>query len=127
MKAHYQTETYLQQPIPWRHRRILTQFRCGSAPLRLETGRYERLPVSERTCSYCLDAVEDERHVITECPLYRDLREELYAKCHVLCPDFYELSSTDKLCVILANHELARTSSRILFQMMEKRRQFIYT
>ena len=38
--------------------------------IRIETGRYERLPVSERICFHCKTCVEDELHVLVNCPLY---------------------------------------------------------
>jgi hypothetical protein len=44
------------------------KFRCGVAPLRVETGRYERKAVHERTCLYCINYVEDEFHVLMLCP-----------------------------------------------------------
>ena len=56
------------------HRSALAKFRCGVAPILLETGRYEKLPVNERFCPFCLDCSEDECHVILECPLYSDMR-----------------------------------------------------
>ena len=51
----------------------MAKFRCGVAPLRIETGRFERLPVEDRRCFNCNGLVEDELHVITVCPLYQDL------------------------------------------------------
>ena len=48
------------------------------APIRVETGRYERLPVSERICFHCETCVEDELRVLTNCPLYNELRHNLF-------------------------------------------------
>ena len=31
--------------------------------------KYEKLPVNERFCPFCLDCIEDECHVILECPV----------------------------------------------------------
>ena len=49
--------------MPFCHRSALSKFRCGVAPLTIETGRYINLPVSERTCPFCKDLVETEMHV----------------------------------------------------------------
>ncbi len=39
-----------------------------TAPLRIETGRYERLPVEQRVCEVCdSDNVEDEMHFSISC------------------------------------------------------------
>ena len=59
------------------HRSALAKFRCGVAPIRLETGCYKKLPVNERFCLFCLDCVEEEYHVILECPVYSDMRVPL--------------------------------------------------
>ena len=53
------------------------KFRCGVAPLRIETGRYENLHINERKC-FIVWMTEDEVHVITKCPLYSESCEVLY-------------------------------------------------
>jgi hypothetical protein len=72
-KARFEVEGYCKTVMSSRHRGSLAKFRTGTAPIRIETGRYESLPVSERTCFMC-DHVEDEKHVLIQCPLYEDLR-----------------------------------------------------
>ena len=62
-KLEYETENYLTVNLPFRHRSALAKFRCGVAPLRIETGRYERLPLESKLCSQC-NLVEN------ECMLY---------------------------------------------------------
>ena len=37
-------ENYVNARIPLKHRSAIAKCRCGVAPLRLETGRYENLP-----------------------------------------------------------------------------------
>ena len=68
--------------LPIQHRSAFAKFRCGVAPLRLETGKYEGLEIERRVCPFCKDTVENEIHVhvITQCPLYDDIRNNLYAK-----------------------------------------------
>jgi len=47
-----------------------------------ETGRWERLPRSQRICPHCSGGIEDVEHVIFHCPLYASLRQrfaDLYA------------------------------------------------
>ncbi len=78
------TEPYCKLILPRIHRSALAKFRCGVAPIRLETGRYERLPVSSRVCPFCTDHVEDEMHVLLSCPLYNDIRAYLFDKANEL-------------------------------------------
>ena len=46
--------------LPYKHRSALAKFCCGVAPIRLETGRYERLAVNNRICPLCNREVENE-------------------------------------------------------------------
>ena len=55
------------------------KFRCGVAPIRIETGRYEGLSIEERICPFCSD-IEDEKHVLLDCKVYNDLRTSLLDK-----------------------------------------------
>jgi hypothetical protein len=52
------------------HRSAIFQLRCGTAPLRIETGCYEGIPEEERLYFHCKSCVENELHVLVKCPLY---------------------------------------------------------
>ena len=54
----------------------MTRFRVGSHRLRVETGRWSRLPREERICSCGVGGVQDEEHVVFHCENTRDLREK---------------------------------------------------
>ena len=47
------------------------------APLRIETGRYENKNVNERVCFICHDQIEDEKHVLLDCP-YMEICVKVY-------------------------------------------------
>ena len=125
-KTEYEAETYLQKPIPWRHRRALAQFRCASAPIRVETGRYERLALADRHCFACVGQVEDELHVVTKCPLYQDLRLELFNECFKSDINFETMTNENKLYFILSDVSVINIAARILHQILTRRRSFIY-
>ena len=42
-KTDFATEDYCKIPLPYGHRSAFAKFRCGVAPLRVETGRYENV------------------------------------------------------------------------------------
>ncbi len=44
-KNTFETEMYLIKPMAVIFRKCFCMLRCGTAPLRIETGRYEGLPV----------------------------------------------------------------------------------
>ena len=54
----------------------ITKWRLSSHDLRVEKGRYTSpiTPREERTCSRCPTCVEDEEHVLFQCPLYESVR-----------------------------------------------------
>jgi len=74
------------------HRSSLAKFRCGVAPLRIETGRYEKLPVHERKCPFCKTVVESELHALLNCPMYTFDRQVLLTKLFLLKGLVYGMS-----------------------------------
>jgi hypothetical protein len=55
----------------------------GALPLAVETGRYFRpqIPLNERLCKFGnANSVENENHLLMLCPLYSDIRYELFQK-----------------------------------------------
>ena len=73
------------------HRRALTLFRSGTAPINLELLHYgvNHAPVELRKCISC-NEVENECHVLLQCHLYNDIRELFYNSIQdTLTPDDY--------------------------------------
>ena len=69
------TEDYTKYITSRQSRSLLAQFRSGILPLKIETGRFKNLDVSERLCELCdLEEIEDEMHFLCVCPLYRNER-----------------------------------------------------
>lgn len=71
-------EPYLLLSIPYRLRSALAKLRTGSHDLEIEKGRHRNIPHYNRLCKLCntlnLNFIEDEYHVIMQCPFYTDLR-----------------------------------------------------
>ena len=65
---------YNDSTCPEYARIAATRIRLGSHRLRVETGRWSRLPRDQCTCSCPQAAVQDEPHVLLDCPLTRQLR-----------------------------------------------------
>ena len=60
-------------------RRNLTKLRISAHSLEIEIGRYTRpkTQISDRKCKLCtLDKIEDEYHMLLECPVYEKERLE---------------------------------------------------
>ena len=60
---------YVNCLTPKSHCSSLSKIRCGVAHIRVETGCYERLTLTDRICFHCQTSVEDEVHVLAVCPL----------------------------------------------------------
>ena len=78
------------------HRTAFAKFRAGVAPLRIETGRYEGLHLSQRVCPFCSAYVEDEYHVMFQCDLYNELRQELFQTAMIQNSSFENMSNDDR-------------------------------
>ena len=56
-----------------RFRAVITRWRLSNHKLRVETGRYNGVPRSDRVCLEC-NVVEDESHAIYACPMFMNIR-----------------------------------------------------
>ena len=106
--------------MPLRHRAAFAKFRCGVAPLRIETGRYENKPLEQRICPFCVE-VESEIHVFFNCNLYDDFRIELFRKALILNPDFNEFTIEEKLKFQFSNHLMIRNVAKTCFNILQRR------
>ena len=52
-KTVFEAEMYCKKLLPLCHRAAFAKFRCGVAPLPIETGRFENKPLEERKCPFC--------------------------------------------------------------------------
>lgn len=97
-------ESYVKMNIPLSQKRYMAMFRAGSLPLALETGRYSRpqVPIEDRLCIYCdLGHVETEKHFLMVCPLYADIRYDLFCECNYLIENFETMHMDDKFIFIM--------------------------
>ena len=119
-KHEFKTEEYCKLILPPSHRSALCKFRCGVAPIRIETGRFENLKLNERKCPFC-SAVEDESHVLLECNVYNDLRTNLFSKAVEIKPNFSFLSKPDQLSLLLSNQYLIKFCAKTCLDILKLR------
>ena len=84
-KEIFLTEPYLAHIRNFKHRSSVTQLRISAHTLNIETGRYKQIPAEERFCEWCNHVtnnkiIENEQHFLTTCPLYGNIRFNLYTK-----------------------------------------------
>jgi hypothetical protein len=126
-KQVFEVEPYVIEVMSRGRRSALAKFRCGVAPIRLETGRYENLPVDQRLCPFCENCVEDECHVVLRCPMYADLREPLLLAACNIDPSLRERPLTEMLHFILSSKEICCFSAKTLQLILKRRREQLYS
>ena len=93
----------------------------------IETGRYKNKNVNERVCFICHDQIEDEKHVLLDCPLYTDLRERLFKEVKRSNVHFIILSDDDKFIYLFKSTECYDTVDKTCFNILSRRNSFLYS
>ena len=110
------TESYVTTNMPYLHRKYLAMLRCGSLPLEVELGRRDGIPLDKRYCKMCnQNVIEDEIHVLLQCPLYDDIRSNL-TNIHNT-----GMSLLDQFISILSCSEQQALLGKCIFRIMERR------
>lgn len=112
--------------VPFNDRSAFAKFRCGMAPIRLETGRYENLKLEERCCFNCPNLIEDETHVILHCPVYSDFRNNLFTEILKVNIIFMNLSDCQKMVFLFSNQDVFRTVAKTCNFILKKRNEVLY-
>ena len=126
IKSSFETESYCKLILPRSHRSAFAKFRAGVAPLRVETGRYEGLPLNARLCPFCFNVVEDEFHALFECGLYSELRIDLFQKAAELDDHFYNYSSREKFVYLFNSPQMIRACAKTCYLLLQRRNLFLY-
>jgi len=122
-KTTFKCEDYVTMDLIKHERSILTQFRCGILPIRIETGRYVGEAPDQRLCVFCnRNAVEDERHLLFFCDMYNELRSQVFGD---IIDRLGSVSVEDKLTSLVTNH--VRKTARFLTKAYTIRRTRVYS
>jgi len=125
-KTEFGTEFYLRCSLPKKHRSAFAKFRCGVAPLKIETGRYENRPLEDRICPFGCNVVEDETHVMVICPQYNSVRNELFQKASSLYENFINMPDQRKCSVLFSAKDLVRVCAKTCFLILQLRNNLLY-
>jgi len=127
LKNNFNTEKYVTcSHVPRKHKSAYTKFRCGVAPLRLETGRYDGTPLDLRICPLCKLAVESEIHVMFHCQFYQNIREDVLPRAYEINTNFSNLSNEEKLVFMLSNENMMKISAKYCFMLLKARTNHLY-
>ena len=122
-KENYDIEQYVKVITQKRYRSAYAKFRCGVAPIKLETCRYglNCMSVDQRLCESC-NVVEDEYHVIMHCSLYDDIRTQLFTEINNISDQFPMLLTDVQFLQIMSNPQYYRSASRAMHNILNRRR-----
>ena len=126
LRKNLETEPYVYKIHDRRKRSLISQFRCGILPLKVETGRFSQIPLEFRLCTFCsLDKIEDEFHFFFDCNFYSDFRIEFYDKIIDIYPYFPNLNNSDRLKLCM-NNVLIKDTANFISKCVEKRNKALY-
>jgi hypothetical protein len=125
-KKLYAVEHYCKINLPLLHRSAFSKFRCGVAPIRLETGRCENLSEIKRLCELCDNCIESELDDMLTCPMYVRGRQIMLDKvCYVDC-NFNVLNDSNKLKFLFSNPDMVRTTVKTCYNMLKTSNNALY-
>ena len=123
-KHEFKTENYIILNLSKHERSIITQFRAGILPLRLETGRYINEPLENRLCTMCTEnCIEDETHFLLSCQKYNNIRTDVFGEI-VTRDEFNSLNDVEKIEYLFTN--CVRKVAKYLIKAFLMRRDALY-
>jgi len=125
-KNKVETEHYVLLNIRKKYRRALSMFRAGVAPINIELLRYgvNKKTEEERFCIFCNNTIETECHVLIKCPVYDDIRNELYNNIPDL--SFFNINDEHKLYYLLSKKDIVYNVARACFYILDRRKILTY-
>ena len=108
-------------------RSLINQFRSGSLPLAIETGRWNNIEKELRFCKVCnKDTVEDEIHFIFQCEPLRFVREKHQQPLHCdFLSDDSQVTPTQLLKHFMSANTI-KTFAKFLQELYDARRDTLY-
>jgi hypothetical protein len=124
LKDNFITEKYVQLNLNKNERSMLSQFRCGILPLRIETGRYISETPEQRICLFCPDnKIEDEKHFLVQCPFYNNIRVDIFSE-QFMNEDFMSMNDDMKMKYLVVS--FPRKVAKYLVNAYCKRKKSLF-
>ena len=125
-KNDFKTEPYVERCY-YSDRSAMARIRCGVAPLRVELGRYdhgEYIPEFQRVCQLCDQEIENEIHVLLQCPFYHDIHVDLFQKAADIFVDFRNYVDVEKLKLLMSD-ALFKYTARTCRDILNRRKDLL--
>ena len=108
--------------------RTLVKLRIACHNLRVETGRYHKIPLDERICPLCsVKKIEDETHLLLDCQRYSSMRDIFLSKTETKIDDIRKLSHENLISQLMNSNDFYVNLRLIMFisSCFEMREKFI--
>ena len=125
LKQSWGLEDYLLAITDIKDRIALTKLRLSNHNLSIEKGRHNNLHLSERTCPFCPEQIENELHFLISCPTYESLRTRLIDDVELLCIGFFYPQNEDFLFWLLLNNPIISESTSKYIRLSLELREFL--
>ena len=100
----------------------MTKLRLSNHNLSIEKRRHQNVPLSDRSCPFCPEHLENELHFLIKCPTYANLRARLFADVEVLCIGFsYPQDENFLFWFLLSNPIISESTAKYIRLSMELR------
>ena len=117
-------QTLAKSELSRYQRSLLSQLKFGILPLKIETDRYQGVPVEERICKLCTsNAVEDTYHFMFSCTALQDTRDRAIDQLNI---DMNLINAPDMLNTLL-NKENILNCGKYVEMLYRKRQSIVYT
>ncbi len=117
----FKMQYYLKDITLAKFRYSFARLKVSSHRLEIEAGRWNRKPVSNRTCILC-EQLEDEYHFVLECGMYADIRKTYIRRYFWIRPSmvkFIELVKSE-------HSQTVRNLAKYIHQAFQIRNENLY-
>ena len=121
IKDSVEIENYLITTRNINARVCLTKFRLSNHKLMIETGRHQKVPITERFCPFCYGMVEDEIHFLINCKQYDTLRGPILKESREARKNFSYYSNKEKFMFIMTYNLFSDKLAKFISDAIEIR------
>ena len=125
IKNNIKFEKYLTSVRNIPNRIALTKFRLSNHTLMIESGRYENIHQLNRKCPFCPDKIENEIHLLINCPIYSNLRLSMLGEIEKTIIGFYYPYDENFLFWFMLSNPLIAQSTAEFIKLAMDLREFL--
>ena len=104
-------------------RSLISQLKFGILPLKIETDRYQGIPLEDRLCKLCnLKEIEDSYHFMFSCPALNDTRQAIKNQLDI---NLDNTSNPEKLSLLLDKQNI-NLCGKFIESLYRARQNIVY-